>query len=323
MIIAFSPDQIHEVSRAFDVPWFMSDSLYPTYIHKEDTTKTQDKDKSSNDDTKPPAKESPDKSQKESPSNANSHSNKNKSIFHPCRKYQRATRCARQFHNRGDLRNFKTIEQRTPIHYDEETPQAAKMSLDVTGFAPEDIAIHVEDFVVSIKGERTNKLGDVFVLDRRFRLDKTTVCVDDVTASIDDGILELTVPKKSTIGPRSIPISISASATNKSPPQNNEEVSNCHEEDEVVADSVEGVDHPESVDGSSHEEQSNNKEEDENDSIEVETVEEETNNGQQVHEEIQNTGIKHDEKKTQTIGIDTDGVTNNSAEDEAWEEVSE
>merc|ERR1711933_412969 len=56
--------------------------------------------------------------------------------------------------------------------YDDESPHVAKMSLDVTGFPSEDIDINVEKFVVSIKGERTNKLGDVFVLDRRFRLDK-------------------------------------------------------------------------------------------------------------------------------------------------------
>merc|ERR1712070_456391 len=79
------------------------------------------------------------------------------------------------------------------------------------GFAPEDITIHIENFVVSIKGKRTNKLGDVFVLDRRFRLDKKTASVDQVTANFEDGILEVTVPKKSVAGPRKIPIAVSSS----------------------------------------------------------------------------------------------------------------
>jgi len=319
MIIAFSPDQLHEVSRAFDAPWFMSDSLYPTYIHKEDTCGTQDKGKASNDDTKPPAKESPDKAKKGNSLKAKSRSNnnKNKSIFQACHNYQHAARCTRQALNKRDLSNLKTIEQRTPIHYDEETPQVAKMSLDVTGFAPEDIAVSVENFVVFIKGERTNKLGDVFVLDRRFRLDKTTVCVDDVIASIDDGILELTVPKKSTIGPRKIRISISSSAANNnSISKTNEEITNSHKEDEVVTDS-------ESVDESSHEEQSDNTEENAKNSIEVETVkEEETGNDQDIEEENQSEGIEHVEGNTQNIGVNADNVTDNSADDQAWEEVS-
>lgn len=324
MIIAFHPTQIDEVSRAFDAPWFMSDSLYPTYIHKENTGKAEDKEKASNDDVKPPAKESPDNSKKACTPNANScrNNNKSKSTFNPCRDFHRAARCARRAFNQQEL--SKVIERRTPIHYDEETPQVAKMSLDVTGFAPEDIAINVEDFVVSIKGERTNRLGDVFVLDRRFRLDKTTVIVDGVTASIDDGILQLTVPKKSTVGPRTIPISISTSVTNQSLSQKNEEASSSHEEEVVVTDSINGAEHSESADGTSHEEQLDNIEENKKHSIEVETVHEEDKiDGQQVEKATQSIGIPQDEKEIQITGSNTDDATMKSAEqDEAWEEVS-
>merc|ERR1712159_227692 len=105
------------------------------------------------------------------------------------------------------------IEQRTPLHVENETPEsggAAKMSLDVTGFAPSDIKLSVEDSVVSIKGERTNKLGDKFVLDRKFRLDKKTTMAEKVTASFDDGILEVTIPTKKPEGAhRTIPIAVS------------------------------------------------------------------------------------------------------------------
>merc|ERR1739848_880537 len=105
----------------------------------------------------------------------------------------------------------------------------------------------------------TNKLGDVFVLDRSFRLDKTTVNVDGVTASIDDGILELTVPKKSNVGPRTIPISVSSSATNDNISTNTEEVSKSHEEDKTVVDSFEGDEHTESEDRTSQEDLLDNK----------------------------------------------------------------
>jgi len=313
MIIAFSPEQAHEVSRAFDAPWFMSDSLYPTYIHKEDSSKTQEQDNTSNEEKKPPAKAS----KKANPTNANSCPiyNKNKSIFHPCRNYQRAARCARKAFNQQEMSMFKIVEQRTPIHYDEETPKVAKMSLDVTGFAPEDIAINVEDFVVSINGERTNRLGDRFVLDRRFRLDKNTVNVDGVTASIDDGILELTVPKKSNVGPRTIPISISLSSADDNASTSTKEASDSHEEDN---------EHTESEDGTSQEEPSDNKEENEKDSIDVETVEEEeTTNHQQVANDAQSIGIKQDEEEAQAIDINTDSVTTKTPEDDAWEEVLE
>merc|ERR1712070_895038 len=67
------------------------------------------------------------------------------------------------------------------------------------------------DYIVNIVANRTNKLGDVFVVDRRFRLDKKTANVDLVTSTFEDGILELTVPKKSVVGPRKIPIIVSSS----------------------------------------------------------------------------------------------------------------
>jgi len=318
MIIAFSPEQAHEVSQAFDAPWFMSESLYPTYIHKEESEKAEGKDKTSNDDTKPTAKESADKS------NEASHPNSKKPMPHPCRNYQRVVRCARQALNQRASANSKTIEQRTPIHYDDESPHVAKMSLDVTGFPSEDIDIHVEEFVVSIKGERTNKLGDVFVLDRRFRLDKKTAIVDGVTASIEDGILELTVPKKSIVGPRKVPISVSTSSTEDILSTSQDQELDSNHEEEVVADSVKGVEHSESADGTSQSEVSNSKQENENDSIEVETVtEDDTTTGRQVQKKTQAIVIEPNEKETQTIGINADSVNSKSAEDEAWEEVSE
>jgi len=104
------------------------------------------------------------------------------------------------------------IEQRTPLHVENETSKggAAKMSLDVTGFAPSDIKLSVENSVVSIKGERTNKLGDKFVLDRKFRLDKKTTQAEKAIAKFDDGILEVTIPTKKPEGAhRSIPIAVS------------------------------------------------------------------------------------------------------------------
>merc|ERR1711976_461320 len=126
-------------------------------------------------------------------------------MFQHCIRMQEAARRQRE------AKKTNIVEQKSPIHMHEETDDAAKMSLDLTGFSPSNISIHVEDYIVNIVANRTNKLGDVFVVDRRFRLDKKTTNVDQVTASFEDGILELTVPKKSVVGPRKIPIIVSGS----------------------------------------------------------------------------------------------------------------
>lgn len=108
--------------------------------------------------------------------------------------------------------SVQVIDQNNPVHFDDEATEGAKLSLDVTGFAPRDISIEVDDVdhIVSISGKRTNKLGDIFCLNRRFRLDKTTADQDRLSATIEDGILEIVVPKKKTAGPRRIPIRSSA-----------------------------------------------------------------------------------------------------------------
>merc|ERR1712078_821601 len=110
----------------------------------------------------------------------------------------------------------------------------AKVSLDVAGFIPNDISINVDNHIVSIRGQRTNKLGDVFELDRKFHLDKNTVNVDGVTASFDDGILEVTVPKKPVAGPRKIQIAV-ASPVASDHAKASDDSSASHDEDKEEA----------------------------------------------------------------------------------------
>lgn len=106
----------------------------------------------------------------------------------------------------------RVFVERAPIHF-QETEKAATIALDVAGFALEDIQVRMEDFVVSIDAKRVNKLGDTYVIRRRFRVDKSNVLEDEVRASLTDGILEVVVPKKAKVGPRSIPISTTRSVT--------------------------------------------------------------------------------------------------------------
>merc|ERR1719335_505458 len=169
--------------------------------------------------------------------------------FQPCRRYNQMARCAQRAANNNNGKNNRAqaatttttriIVQRTPIHMDDETPERAKMSLDVTGVSPEDIAVSVDDYVVSVKGERTNKLGDVFVVDRKFRLDKKTAIVDAVTANFDGGILEVVVPKKVLAGPRTIPIAVTTTTTTTATPAEEQQ---DHSETAISAETVQEED---------------------------------------------------------------------------------
>ena len=104
----------------------------------------------------------------------------------------------------------RVVLKRNPIHH-EDTSETATVSLDVAGFTIDDIAIQVEDHIVCISAKRKNKLGDVFHVHRRFRLDEKTADEEGICATITDGVLQIVVQKKKNTGPRVIPIS----STNK------------------------------------------------------------------------------------------------------------
>jgi len=217
-------------------------------------------------------------------------------MFQHCLRMKEAARRQRE------AKQARIIEHKTPIHMHQETDDAARMSLDLTGFSAENISLHVENYIVSIVANRTNKLGDVFVVDRRFRLDKKTANPDQVTATFEDGILELTVPKKSVIGPRKIPIVVSSSIASN----NNESVekdddtskaSNTFAVDDEAVQNTEATDEDTSPPPPEPEQAQ--------EEISVETVDE------------QNETLEEDNNPA-TIDI---AVSMSETEDETWEEV--
>merc|ERR1712124_34287 len=191
------------------------------------------------------------------------------------------------------------IEQRSPIHMHEETPQFAKMSLDVAGFTPNDISINVDNHVVSIRGQRTNKLGDVFELDRKFRLDKNTVDVDGVTAAFDDGILEVTVPKKPVAGPRKITIAVASSvASDNTKASDDSSASHNEDKEETTTDSDSVNEQDEAV------------------------LELEEESPSVADEEQEHVPITVEDQAKQEPAEDKEVETRTIVPDEAWEEVS-
>jgi len=307
MILTFSPQQhACKVAQVFDAPWWMSETLvFPDDKEEDTSSKAPDEKKTDADtDTKSSDnKESPKNSQQKSRRpNCN---NGAKSFFQPCRGYNRSVRLARKQANndaqqKKNTVTTRTIEQRTPIHMHEETPQVAKMSLDVTGFNPQDIAVHVEDRVVSIRGQRTNKLGDVFVVDRKFRL-KNTASVDGVTASFEDGILEVTVPKKSIAGCRKIPIVVSSDdeTVTALKASSLEETSTYENKVEISNDK------DEEAEGSPSTKDTNAEENQEEEGIPIKVEDK-----------------QDDETKDDESADDKEVETTATTSDEAWEEVS-
>merc|ERR1712070_991074 len=145
--------------------------------------------------------------------------------------------------------------------------------------------------------------------------DKNTASVDRVAATFEDGILELTVPKKSKAGPRQIPIVVAAASTTESLPNDHEE-----DEDDDIADEEEAIPPPReeeeeeivfSESSEKVEEPHSTEEPQEEQEIEMTVVETVVNEDKAVTIEEDN--------KTHT----TDVADNKSKEDDTWEEVLE
>ena len=98
-----------------------------------------------------------------------------------------------------------------------ETDQAFVLRADLPGFAKDDIAIEVVGKLVKISTSKTRtsemKEGERLLRTERFsgefsRQFKLTVDIDEqsVSATLADGVLELTLPKKARAGARKITI---------------------------------------------------------------------------------------------------------------------
>jgi len=339
MILTFSPEQACDVglARAFDASWLMNAALAEAASAAtvaSSCSNSNNKTKPSTDDDvdKAASDDKADTEQKQSPANKKKggcHTkNKNNKTVQPCQRYNQnaQARCNRRCANAQRQQKkaaeqpstappppTRIVVQRTPIHMDDSNAEFAKMSLDVTGFAPHQIKVSVDEYVVSIAGERRNKLGDLFVIDRKFRLDKKTALVDGIEASFDNddvaGILEIVVPKNVSAGPRTIPIAVMTSSKSNN---------NTDEETEVVDDAVEETtteddNQSDAATPADHEEE----EEEQNHSTEevatsVETVQEEDAD----EEEVQ------DEQQTDATTDDNSGGDVVVTEGLEWEEVA-
>merc|ERR1712170_101790 len=113
------------------------------------------------------------------------------------------------------------VVEKSPLHR-EETDQKATISLDVSGFSIEQLKIEIEKHVLTVSGQRTNKLGDTFVMRRRLALKADVYDEEAVEAHLEHGVLELTVPKIPIKGARFIPITLIPESSSQPRPDEKE-----------------------------------------------------------------------------------------------------
>jgi HSP20 family molecular chaperone IbpA len=93
-----------------------------------------------------------------------------------------------------------------PVHR-LETQEALVISMDVSGFDSSQLHVTVENTTkLCIRGERTNKIGDRFVLEENLDLVPQEFDIESVTANASNGILQVRVGKKVPPRPRVISI---------------------------------------------------------------------------------------------------------------------
>ncbi len=86
------------------------------------------------------------------------------------------------------------------------TEDDAHLTLMAPGFGPDDIDVSVRRATVSVSGTRRDEEGVVLAsFERTFRL-PFPVDADGVTAKVENGVLELSLPRSASDRPRSIQV---------------------------------------------------------------------------------------------------------------------
>jgi HSP20 family protein len=104
-----------------------------------------------------------------------------------------------------------------------ETPDAYVLRADLPGMSPEDVHIELENRVLSISGERRaeateqgagfHRVERAFGAFRRSLTLPAGVDAEAITASFDQGVLTVRVPKPEAVKPRRVAIAIEGAAS--------------------------------------------------------------------------------------------------------------
>ena len=97
-----------------------------------------------------------------------------------------------------------------------ESDQEYRLQIDLPGIRNEDVEINLENQTLQVKAERKVQLPEDFQVRRRERLHRTSfhrnfklgqsVDAESISARLEDGVLEITLPKSEQMVPRRIEI---------------------------------------------------------------------------------------------------------------------
>jgi len=86
-----------------------------------------------------------------------------------------------------------------------ETPEAWVLRLDLPGFAKENVSLKVENEVLRLTAETPSENPFARKVDRQWKLG-TRINVTDIKATLENGVLEITLPKQEAPAARDITI---------------------------------------------------------------------------------------------------------------------
>lgn len=81
-----------------------------------------------------------------------------------------------------------------------EDEQAVRMTADIPGYKPENVKVSLENRVLTMSGEKANGTF------RRSFTVSSTIDTDRIEASVEHGVLTVTLPKAEKAKPREIPV---------------------------------------------------------------------------------------------------------------------
>jgi len=124
-------------------------------------------------------------------------------------------RSARKSLSKSDHQSFETGDWMPTVDIDE-SEEAFTIKAELPGVEKEDVSVHIENSVLTIRGEKKTETPDKkrhrvecaygsFI--RSFTLPQA-VNVDEVKAEYKNGILNLTVPKSAAAKPKQIDVKI-------------------------------------------------------------------------------------------------------------------
>ena len=112
------------------------------------------------------------------------------------------------------MQTTKEVREVRPAANVEETPEGARLTIEMPGVAKESLSVTVEDDILTVRGEKVDALGEHRVVHREsrpgawsrsFRLSRDLER-DGIGADYKNGVLTLTVPRAEHTIPRKIDI---------------------------------------------------------------------------------------------------------------------